>query len=127
MKLFKKKESPRQLTRTEALACIPHRSPAVAWRILENGELLLEWPLRIRPFFMTLAKRMSRGAGENPTSKIQLDSLGCMVWNMVDGQKNVALIIEEFRSASGLSVQEAEISVTAFLRELGRRGLVVMR
>ncbi len=99
----------------------------MAWRILENGELLLEWPLRIRPFFITLAKRLSKVAVESPTRKIQLDSLGCLVWNMVDGQKNVALIIQEFRSASGLSVQEAEISVTAFLRELGRRGLVVMR
>lgn len=127
MKLFKKKEPPSQLTRTEALACIPHRSPAVAWRILESGELLLEWPLRIQPFFITLAKRMSKGAGDNPTRKIQLDSLGSLVWTMVDGQKNVALIIQEFSRTSGLSVQEAEISVTAFLRELGRRGLVVMQ
>lgn len=99
----------------------------MAWRILESGELLLEWPLRIQPFFITLSKRMSKGAGDNPTRKIQLDSLGSLVWTMVDGQKNVALIIQEFSRTSGLSVQEAEISVTAFLRELGRRGLVVMQ
>ncbi len=99
----------------------------MAWRILENGELLLEWSLRLRPFFITLAKRISRGAVENPTRKIQLDTLGCLVWTMVDGQKNVALIIQEFSSTSGLSVQEAEISVTTFLRELGRRGLILMQ
>lgn len=127
MKLFKKKEPPRQLTRTEALACVPHKSPAVAWQTLENGEILLESPLPIRPFFITLANRLSKGANENPTRKIQLDTLGCLVWTMVDGRKNVALIIEEFSNSSGLSVQEAEISVTTFLRELGRRGLIQLQ
>jgi hypothetical protein len=127
MKLFKKKEPPKQLTRTEALTCVPQKSPAVVWRILDSGELLLECPLRIQPFFITLAKRLSKGADENPTRKIQLDTLGRLVWTMVDGRKNVALIIQEFSTASGLSVQEAEISVTTFLRELGRRGLILMQ
>jgi hypothetical protein len=127
MKLFKKKEPPRQLTRTEALACIPHQSPEVAWRILESGELLLEYPLRIRPFFISLAARFFKGQVENPTRKIQLDTLGSLVWSMVDGRKNVALIIREFSRISDLSAQEAEISVTTFLRELGRRGLILMQ
>ncbi len=99
----------------------------MAWRILESGEILLECPLRIRPFFITLANRIAGGAVDNPTRKIQLDGLGCQVWTMVDGRKNVAMIIQEFTRTSGLSAQEAEISVTTFLRELGRRGLLVMQ
>ena len=62
-----------------------------------------------------------------PTGKLQLDRLGSMVWQMVDGGKDVGTIVKEFSRASGLTLQEAEISVTAFFRQLGRRGLILMR
>jgi hypothetical protein len=127
MKLFKKKELPKQLTRTESLACIPQKSPSVNGQILENGELLLEYPLRIRPFFINLSERLHKGQVPQPSRKIQLDTMGRMVWAMVDGEKNVACIVKEFSRTTGLSVQEAEISVTTFLRELGRRGLILMQ
>ena len=134
MKLFRKKTAPKGLhksqakglTRTEALASIPQRSPSATWEILENGDILIEYPLGIKPFFLQLANRFHRGQEQTPTKKLQLDSMGSRVWQMFDGVKEVKTIIREVSTESGLTLQEAEISVTTFLRQLGRRGLILM-
>lgn len=127
MRFFRKEEPP-GLTRTEALRCIPQRSTTAKWRLQGEDIVLIEYPLDIRPFFLQLARRFSpqEGAAE-PTRKLQLDRLGSMVWQLVDGKKNVGAIVKEFAEASGLTLQEAELSVTAFFRQLGRRGLISMR
>lgn len=135
MKLFRKKTEPqgrprgqaKGLTRTEALASIPERSPSATWETLENGDILIEYPLNIKPFFIQLANRFQKGQEQNPTKKLQLDSMGSSVWQMFDGVKEVKTIIREVADQSGLSLQEAEISVTTFLRQLGRRGLILIR
>lgn len=128
MRLFKKKREKQTPTRTEALRCIPQKNGAANWRATEGGDILIEYPLDIRPFFLQLARRFApKGEMPVPTRKLQLDRLGGMVWQMVDGEKNVGTIITEFAAASGLTLQEAELSVTAFFRQLGRRGLIYMR
>jgi hypothetical protein len=126
MQLFKAKPQAIQPTRTESLACIPQKNPAVTWQNLEKGELRLEYPLNIQAFFINLAISRQKKPNSRPTKKLQLDKLGGMVWNLVDGKNTVAGIIKEFSSSSGLSLAEAEISVTAFLRDLGRRGLIFL-
>lgn len=139
MKLFNKKAGykglPRrqskgqtqELTRTEALAGIPVRSPSATWEILENGDVLIEYPLAIKPFFIQLAKRFQKGHEQKPTKKLQLDGMGSKVWLMFDGVKEIKMIIYQVADQSGLSLQEAEIAVTTFLRQLGRRGLILIR
>jgi hypothetical protein len=127
MKLFRNKPGPRKPTRTEALAGIPDRSPSVTWQILESGDILIEYPLDIKPFFLQLANRTHKEMKDKPTKKLQLDGMGSKVWQMFDGVKDVKAIIIEVAEHSGLSLLEAEISVTAFLRQLGRRGLVLIR
>ena len=52
--------------------------------------------------------------------------MGSKVWQMFDGEKDVKTIIREVSNQSGLSLQESEISVTTFLRQLGRRGLILI-
>jgi hypothetical protein len=127
MKLFNKNTLPKLLTRTESLACIPYKSPTVTYHTLDHGELRLEYPLTIQPFFVKLAERWQKGQNRPPTRKIELDALGSIVWSMLDGEKTVAFIIKEFAAISGFSLREAEISVTTFIRELGRRGLILLR
>jgi hypothetical protein len=131
MKLFRKKKAPKEmvkgLTRTEALATVPQIAPSAAWVLLENGDILIEYPLNIKPFFIQLANRFNKGQEPKPTKKLQLDGMGSRVWQMFDGEKDVKAIIREVSDQSGLSLQEAEISVTTFLRQLGRRGLILMR
>ncbi|MCP4343848.1 MAG: PqqD family protein [Desulfobulbaceae bacterium] len=134
MKLFRKKtasnrlstEKANGLTRTESLASIPHRSPSATWEILENGDIIIEYPLNIKPFFLQLANRFNKGQEQIPTKKLQLDSTGSRVWQMFDGVKEVKTIIREVADQTGLSLHEAEISVTTFLRQLGQRGLILL-
>ena len=134
MKLFRKKPASNRLskgkanglTRTEALASIPHRSPSATWEIQENGDIVIEYPLNIKPFFLQLANRFSKGQEQIPTKKLQLDSTGSRVWQMFDGEKEVKTIIGEVADQTGLSLHEAEISVTTFLRQLGQRGLILL-
>jgi hypothetical protein len=130
MRFFKRKatqDAAKGPTRTEALASIPVRSPSATWEVLENGDILIEYPLNIKPFFIQLARRFNLGEPQTPTKKLQLDAMGSRVWRMFDGEKEVKAIIRDVAEQSGLTLQEAEISVTTFLRELGRRGLILIR
>ena len=130
MKLFKKKSAPpkqKPLTRTESLACIPQKSRTVTCEIQENGDVLLEYPLQIKPFFLQLTERYFKKKQMDMTKKLELDQMGSMVWGMVDGESDVKTLIKQFASETGISLQESELSVTTFFRELGRRGLILMR
>ena len=46
---------------------------------------------------------------------------------MIDGKREARKIIDDFQETHKLNRREAEISVTTFLKELGKRGLIVMR
>lgn len=130
MKLFKTKKTTTNqqiLTRTESLACVPQKSPAVTWDVLETGDILLEYPLNIRPFFLQIIEKFSKKRQQELTKKLQLDKMGSTVWDSIDGERDVKTIIKLFAADTGISLHESEISVTTFFRELGRRGLVQLR
>lgn len=76
---------------------------------------------------MQLANRFQGKEEQLLTKKLELDRMGSIVWLMFDGEKDVKTIIREVAGQSALTLQEAEISVTTFLRELGRRGLILMK
>ena len=133
MKLFRKKTASKGTikgpTRAEALAGIPRRSPDATWKTLEDDTILIEYPLAIKPFFIQLANRFTHSTNRQDarlTKKLQLDGMGSKVWLLFDGKRDIKTIIREVADLSGLSLQEAEISVTTFLRDLGRRGLIVI-
>ena len=130
LKLFRKKtpaaaQAP-PITRTESLACIPEKSTAVTWSE-EDGSVIIEYPLPLKPFFISLAKKFNKEKEQRLTKKLQLDSIGSRVWLMIDGSTDVKTLIKAIAPEAGLSLQEAEISITTFLRELGRRGLIVLK
>jgi hypothetical protein len=127
MKLFKSKVQPGSLNRTESLACIPQHLPGIDWHHTENGDVLIEYPLNIKPFFLQIAKRFKKESHTKLTKKLQLDALGSSVWLMIDGESDVQTIIKKFAGNSGLSLQEAEQSVTRFFLQLGQRGLIAMK
>ncbi|MFV0439171.1 MAG: PqqD family protein [Desulfopila sp.] len=115
------------INRAEALACIPEITSAVTWRTLESGEILIEYPLVLKPLLKAIFNRFNRENTKNLSRKLQLDTLGSQVWLFIDGHNDVADIIELFAQSSAITVQEAEQAVTTFLRELGRRGLIILR
>ncbi|WP_073616037.1 PqqD family protein [Desulfopila aestuarii] len=128
MKFFRSsKTRPPALSRSEALACVPEIVPAVSWQSQESGDILIEYPLVVKPLLKAIFSRFNRESTENLTRKLQLDSLGSQVWVLIDGSNSVGEIIRTFADSSTITTQEAEQSVTTFLRELGKRGLIILR
>ncbi len=114
------------LDRLQALACTPVRNPEVSEKANAEG-ILLRYPVEVKPWFRSIFKHLSRRRSNIIIRRLQLDELGTSVWQMVDGRKTVAEIAEAFRRTHQLGTREAELSVTAFLKDLGKRGLIAMR
>lgn len=123
MKVFRKKTKGNPLSRHEALEHTPVRSRQISEIRLESGEVVIEYPLIVRPWMAALAGRLGSGQAKQ-TKKLQLDALGTSVWDLVDGKRSVRTIVQIFAKAHCLGNREAEISVTTFLRQLGQRGLL---
>ena len=92
---------------------------------MESGEVLLEYPLTVRPWLAAVAKRLGRSRNEIvQIKKLQLDAMGTAVWDLVDGKRSVRRIVQIFAENHRLENREAEVSVTSFIRQLGQRGLL---
>lgn len=115
------------LSRTQALACVPVVLPAIVWHRRSSGEIRIEYPLPLKPLLTAVFSRFSPQGAVTPTKKLELDTLGSQVWLMIDGTATVGDIIRRFARDSSITTQEAEQAVTAFLRELGKRGIVALR
>jgi hypothetical protein len=133
MKWFrKKKSSPFEFaggpaSRTEALAYCPVKSLEAVEEKTESGEVLLTYPLILRPWFLNLARRLGLGSSEPLSRKLQLDEMGSLVWSFMDGNRTVQDVVDLVSQRYKLNPREAEVAMTGFLRELGRRGLVGFR
>ncbi|MFC1857677.1 PqqD family protein [Thermodesulfobacteriota bacterium] len=127
MMQFKKRKREPQISRTEALDCKPFKSTEVTETRLETGEVLLVYSIRVRPWFAGLVKRFGGPDGQTYTKKIQLDLLGTATWDLIDDNRSVRQIIKKFARNHQLHPREAEVAVTGFLRDLGKRGLIGLR
>ncbi len=130
MKFFKSKakgpQSPPTLSRHEALQCTPVVNASVNFRESDSGVILLEYPLPMKPFFLSLFRRFQQSY-EYPTKKLELDEMGSVVWAYIDGQTTVHTMIDDFAEHFKITREEAEQSITAFLVELGKRGIIAMQ
>lgn len=126
MKRFRKKPSA-GLSRTDALNCRPIKNAEIDEVVLETGELLLAYPIKVRPWASTLLRRFGRGGEPTSKKKLQLDALGTSVWNMLDGRRTVRQVVRMFSRKHQLHPKEAEVAVTQFIRELGRRGVIGLK
>jgi len=106
------------ITRERAMTGRPVRLELIAQQDTEDGGLKLKAELE-RPRWQRWlggSKRMRR--------TFELDALGKEVYDACDGRNNVEDIITGFAETHNLSLPEAEMSVTRFLRMLVQRGLV---
>ena len=124
MKVFKKKAAGSQLSRADALEYVPAKSSQISEVRLETGEVLIEYPLAVRPLIAAVAKRLGGLQGTRQTKKLQLDAMGTFVWDLMDGQRSVRMIVQIFAESHRIGNKEAEVSVTSFIRQLGQRGLL---
>ncbi|MFZ0612663.1 MAG: PqqD family protein [Desulfobacterales bacterium] len=114
-------------TREEALACIPFKNEQVEFFRQESGDLLLSYPETVRPWLGGILRRRQPKSRRTYLKKLQLDRLGTEVWELLDGDTRVRDIIGQFAARHRLRQREAELAVTRFLRELGKRGLIGLR
>ena len=114
------------MTRDQALACTPVRNDIVSWEVLDSGLVRIEYVLVLKPLLKSISERFGSTNDQLPTRKLELDALGSQVWQMIDGDRTTAQLIEDFAGLQKISNQEAEQSITLFLRELGKRGLIAL-
>ena len=124
MKAFKKKPAGSLLTRDESLEFTPVKNLQIKEVRLKTGDVQIEYPLAMRPWIAALARRLGAPQDRVRTRKLQLDALGTAVWDLMDGERSVRQIIKAFAATHQLQTKEAEVSVTRFIRELGKRGLI---
>jgi hypothetical protein len=51
-----------------------------------------------------------------------LDEVGSFVWNLCDGEHPVSALVEALVERYKLGKREAEVSLTTYLKQLGKRG-----
>jgi len=112
------------LSRQEALACVPVKRPGVEESRVGDGLVLLAYPMPISPWVVRTARLLGRAAATHQIKKTELDQLGSAVWGLIDGRRSVGRISKMFAGEHKLLNREAEVAVTRFIRELGRRGII---
>ena len=113
-----------KLTRSQALGLTPVKSSGLKEERLASGVVRLTYPLAVKPWTAALMRRFSRQEPAAMTGRLELDEMGTAVWDLIDGRRAVRRIAELFAETYQVHPREAEVSVTRFLRDLGRRGLV---
>ncbi len=112
--------------RQYALACIPMRNPECTAEHNEEG-LLLRYTVQAKPWLRKIFKSATGRDPEIIHKKLQLDAMGSSVWKVIDGRKSVLAISRDFQKQHQLGPREAEISVSEFIQQLGKRGLVALK
>jgi hypothetical protein len=108
------------------MACIPVKSEVVTAYRTDADVIRLRYPLVVKPWVADLAKRFGAAANAPPTRQLELDELGTLTWELIDGTRTVRAIVRQFARRTRVHPKEAEAAVTRFLRELGRRGIIGM-
>lgn len=121
MPLFLRKKAP-ALSKKEALNTLPIRNPYVEWEKTEDGEVLIKVPRRKD----WLGKLLAFIFAPPETRQVSLDKIGSLVWDLSDGQHSFEDIVRAVSKNYKVTRREAEIGVAAFLRELGKRKLIVL-
>jgi len=128
MSLFRKRgRAPKpELNRQEAMAFRPVVSREIAAERMDSGLMRLRYPVAFRPWFSGLARRLGQAENKPMQRILELDEMGSTAWAWLDGQRSVRELAVLLAERYGLHQREAEVSMAAFLRELGRRGIIAM-
>jgi hypothetical protein len=124
---FKSSRNDPSVSRADALNATPVKNIDITETHLESGDVRIEYPARMRPLLAAVVGYFGGRTDRTYVKKLQLDGLGTQVWQMIDDRRTVKQIIHRFADAHRLHSREAEVSVTAFLRELGKRGIIGLR
>ncbi len=115
------------LSREKSLSMRPAVNRLVREQVMESGFLRLVYLSAYKPWFAGLARRVGAWDGRPLQRKLELDELGTFCFKLIDGERTVREMAGTLAERYGLPAREAELSMAAFLRELGRRGIVGFR
>ncbi len=119
VKLKLRHEDP-QVTRHAALQARPIRNPKLNWRLDDKGEVAITLPRREGRLWGLVSWIFAVPESRDVT----LDEIGTHVWRLCDGEHTVEDLIQELKDEHQLSRREVEVSLTTYLRTLGKRGMV---
>jgi len=124
----KKPEAQQQpgLTREQALACRPVKCPLVEEEELSDEQIRLCYPLSLKPWFANIAARIGVWDTSPRKKRLELDPMGTTAWRLMDGRRSVRQVVQAMAETYGMQPREAELSVSAFIKDLGRRGLLAL-
>ena len=109
-----------RLSRRQALQARPIRNPHLGTKRSERDELVLvvprrqDWVGRLLSLIFIVPKE--RG--------IVLDTVGEDIWALCDGEHTVEDLVRQVGEKYKLNPKEAEVSLTDYLRQLGKRNLI---
>lgn len=92
-----------------------------------DGLIRLSYPLAVKPWFGQLAEKVGMWDKRPMIKQVELDEMGTFVWKHIDGEHSVRNIAEAFVREYGVQAREAELSVTAFIKTIGQRGIIGLR
>ncbi|MBI5834539.1 MAG: PqqD family protein [Armatimonadetes bacterium] len=121
-RLAKRKNGP-EVSREEALGAQPVRNPAITWEVQDNGRVLLQVPMAVKPWM-----RLFRLLVTTPDHRmVELDEVGSDVWQWCDGEATVRDLVKRLAREHQLNPREAEVSLTQFLQTLAKRRFLGLR
>ena len=108
------------LDREQALAAKPEKMPVIKSEESEDGGLKLTVELTSRPLLGFI------GGGYPVRRTFVLDVLGREVYEACDGKSDVRHIVRKFAERHKITLAEAEMSVTMFLKTLLSKNVVAI-
>jgi hypothetical protein len=101
----------------------PIRNSEVRWVKNQQGFITLLIPLK-QPQKKRRKSVFSMFSSSPQEKKLQLDSLGSVIWELCDGEKSVKDIVQFLNNMIKMQPNEAEVSLNIFLDQLSKRGLL---
>ena len=106
-------------TRDDVVKSRPVRNSLIKWEKSESGEISLVIPQKNTLWVRSVSKVFML-----PKSRVvALDEVGSFVWTMCDGHNSMDGIMKMLSNKYKLTRKEAETSLLAYFRLLGKRGM----
>ena len=109
-----------RVTKGEVLGAHPVRNPLVEWDVNDHGEVVLRVPRRQD----RVGRILTRLFAAPEFKQVVLDEVGSDVWQLCTGANSVDAIVRALAKKYRLNRREVELSLSKYLQQLARRGLV---
>lgn len=105
------------------LRAVPYLNRVAEFAYLPDGRVIATVPI---PKPRYLVPPLSWLLPFSRQRRVELEPVGAAVLKLCDGQRTVEAVIEAFAAGHKLSFREAQLPVTAFVRQLAQRGLLAV-